>query len=45
MKRLLIFALAVLAIYCLTDPWKHERETLRIRKAREEYILKLTKMT
>jgi hypothetical protein len=45
MKRLLLFAIAVLAIFWLTDPWKEQRETLRIRKEREEFILKLTKKT
>jgi hypothetical protein len=46
MKRFLIFAAAVVAIYlCTSDPWREQRETLRIRQEREDYILKLTKKT
>jgi hypothetical protein len=46
MKRLLLFAIAVVAIFlCVTDPWKEQRKTLRIRQEREEFILKLTKKT
>jgi hypothetical protein len=45
MKRLLLFAIAVLVVFWLTDPWREQRKTLRIRQEREEFILKLTKKT